>query len=211
MGHQAGDTEDMGKQYGRAFFERPPDDVALDLIGSLMRVRDGRGDHVVQVVETEAYGGSDDAASHAFSGPTSRCRVMFGPAGHLYVYRIYGVHWCVNVVTGAEGTASAVLLRAGAWCHRSSPPTGATDAASSLRGPGNLTRTLGITGDDNDVDCCGRSANRVAFYTGVRSDHPFDVSVSARVGVTRDIARPWRYFASGHRDVSRFVAGRLRR
>ena len=197
----------LGPRYDRDFFARAPDDVAHDLIGSLMTVRDDDGLVVVRVLEAEAYGGSDDAASHASGGPTPRCRVMFGPAGHLYVYRIYGVHWCVNVVTGDEGAASAVLLRAATLVHREASNRDRTPPGS-LRGPGNLTRALSITGADNGRDCCS-STERVAFHA---SNHPHrtPVSVSPRVGVTRNAQRPSRYFATGHPEVSRFNPARPR-
>ena len=197
-------------RYGRDFFAREPDEVALDLIGSLMLVRDQAGDVVVQVVEAEAYGGSDDAASHAFGGATPRCQVMFGPAGHLYVYRIYGVHWCMNVVTGADGVAGAVLVRAAAVHHRAAGDDARPDPLGSLRGPGNLTRALGISGVDSGLDCCSSTVGRVGFFADDAMNHRVDVSLSARVGVTRNAARRSRYFATGHPGVSRFVAGRPR-
>src|SRR5271154_5171866 len=101
----------VGAPLGREFFERGPDDVARALIGSLLVVRDSAREQVAMIVETEAYGGRSDPASHAFRGPTKRSAIMFGPAGYLYVYLIYGVHWCMNIVTQPAGTASAVLLR----------------------------------------------------------------------------------------------------
>jgi DNA-3-methyladenine glycosylase len=96
----------------REFFDRAVDDVAFDLVGAVVVVRGVEGSRRALIVETEAYGGADDPASHAFRGPTPRTAVMFGPAGHLYVYRSYGLHWCMNVVTGPGGVASAVLIRA---------------------------------------------------------------------------------------------------
>ena len=131
--------------YPRSFFERDPDVVARDLVGADVVIR--TAGHMVhaRILETEAYGGGDDPASHAFRGPTPRCAVMFGPAGFLYVYRSYGVHWCMNVVTESTGTASAVLLRAAEIY--SLPVDGAARDTKSLllSGPGNLTRGLGIT------------------------------------------------------------------
>ncbi len=114
------------------------------------------------VVEIEAYGGSDDPASHAFRGPTKRNEVMFGPPGYLYVYFIYGMHWCMNVVTGPVGDASAVLLRAGEMVV---PEAGGAERTVALRGPGNLTRGLGgITGLDNGLDCCGGGEDRYLTF-----------------------------------------------
>src|SRR5580704_2074486 len=127
----------------RRFFKRPPDAVAYDLVGSWLVLHDGDTERRARVVETEAYGGSDDPASHAFRGPTKRSEIMFGPAGYLYVYLIYGVHWCMNVVTGPSGTATAVLLRAAELIV---PRSGDGVETVALRGPGNLTRGLGSRG-----------------------------------------------------------------
>jgi DNA-3-methyladenine glycosylase len=134
------------KKYNRQFFERPADDVARDLVGSVLVLRDGDLEISALLVETEAYGGSDDPASHAYRGPTRRSAVMFGPPGYLYVYRIYGLHWCLNVVTGPEGSASAVLLRAAELLDSSGDDASRGERTTILRGPGNLTRGLGITG-----------------------------------------------------------------
>ncbi|MGH9019923.1 MAG: DNA-3-methyladenine glycosylase [Acidimicrobiales bacterium] len=187
----------MARRLGRPFFARAPDDVAADLVGRFLVVHYARRPTYARLVEVEAYAGRDDPASHAFRGPTPRTEVMFGPAGHLYVYRSYGVHWCVNVVTGTVGDASAVLLRAAEVVAGT-----ARDAAvlELLRGPGLLTRGLGITGDDNGLDCCARGS-RVSF-----ADAPGEVdarvSSSPRVGITRAVDRPSRYFLAGHPAVS---------
>ena len=145
----------MTGMFNRKFFERQPDQVASELIGSLMIVRTSDVHSIVRLVETEAYGGDDDEASHAFRGVSKRNASMFGPAGHLYVYRSYGVHWCVNVVTGESGMASAVLLRAAEIVRVGSPSMGVFEPGS-MRGPGNLTRALGITDDEDGSDCCSR-------------------------------------------------------
>ncbi|OHV41247.1 3-methyladenine DNA glycosylase [Parafrankia colletiae] len=96
----------------RHFYDRPVLAVARDLLGVTVR----HGPVALRVTEVEAYGGTDDPASHARRGPTPRSRVMFGPPGHAYVYFVYGMHWCFNVVCGPEGTAAAVLIRAGSVC-----------------------------------------------------------------------------------------------
>ena len=144
------------------------------------------------IVETEAYGGSDDPASHAFRGPTPRCEVMFGPAGFLYVYRSYGIHWCMNVVAQDEGSASAVLLRGAQIRTCADGDDTSLDPETLARGPGNLTRALGITGADNGADCCNGDA-RISFW---RSPHPPEIHVnrSTRVGVSRAQDRESRYF-----------------
>ncbi|AEH10573.1 MULTISPECIES: DNA-3-methyladenine glycosylase [Frankiaceae] len=135
----------------RRFYARPPLDVARDLLGARLC----RGGVVVRLTEVEAYGGRDDPASHAFRGPTPRCAVMFGPPGHLYVYFVYGMHWCVNIVCGPAGAAAAVLLRAGEVVE------GAADAvrgrahlrrAELARGPGRLARALAVDGSLNGAD-----------------------------------------------------------
>ncbi len=150
-----------------------------------MRVRVGDARVHVRLTETEAYGGSDDEASHAHGGRSARNSSMFGPAGHLYVYRIYGMHWCMNVVTGRVGQAGAVLLR--------SADVEGVDVASSLRGPGLLTRFLGVTGADDGVDCC-RADSRLSFHStgGVG-----EVLRSPRIGISRERERPSRYYLAG--------------
>jgi len=186
----------------RSFFERSSDDVAFDLVGSWLVLHDGARSTRVLIVETEAYGGSDDPASHAFRGPTKRNEIMFGPAGYLYVYLIYGMHWCMNVVTGPSGDASAVLLRAGVLYE----PTSKGDEAESgaLRGPGNLTRGLGITGADNGLDCSGGNGRYLTFHQSRQLSWP--TRPSKRIGITREVDRPSRYFLEGHRAVSKTPA-----
>ena len=188
----------------RAFFERNPDVVARDLIGVLMTVRRPEGPVTVRIVETEAYGGEDDEASHAYRGRTTRNGVMFGPAGHLYVYLIYGVHWCMNVVTRGDTEASAVLLRAAELVTPIGVGLRATssrDVAAMLRGPGNLTKALGVTGVDDGIDCC-RVKSRVIFR---RASEGWEgtVSRSTRIGISRGQGRLSRYFLDSHPAVSR--------
>jgi len=158
--------------------------------------------------------GSDDPASHAYRGSTPRCAVMFGPPGFLYVYRSYGIHWCMNVVTEASGTASAVLLRAaqviGVATGDAAPPQ---ERPGLLSGPGNLTRGLGVTGDDNARDCCGESGGRVSFHglpgdvaSGRIGRSHESVSLegrNARRGTSSKAIRPFRVTARGCREESR--------
>lgn len=151
------------------------------------------------LVETEAYA-ADDPASHAFGGPTRRNASMFGPPGHLYVYRSYGVHWCANVVCGAEGIGSAVLLRALEPTHgldEMRARRGLADPALLAAGPGRLTQALGLS-DENDGDDLTAPPYRL-----VPRREPVAVVASTRVGISRATERPWRYSLAGSTFVSR--------
>src|SRR5215475_10108979 len=148
----------------RSFFNRPVLRVARDLLGTLL-VRDlGRGRRLTgRIVEVEAYDGERDRASHAFRGRTPRTEVMFGEPGHAYVYFIYGMHCCLNAVTGAEGTASAVLIRAlaPAGGERWMDP-GRSPAGRIASGPGRLTRAFAIDRTLNRADLCAPGALSIA-------------------------------------------------
>ncbi|HVN26724.1 MAG TPA: DNA-3-methyladenine glycosylase [Candidatus Paceibacterota bacterium] len=164
----------------KAFFDRPAVDVARDLIGAYV-VRRHRGRTLaVMITETEAYDGPRDRASHAHRGLTPRTRPMFGPAGVLYVYFTYGMHWLMNVVTGPEGYPAAVLIRAGRFAD---PKTG---AVRELKGPALLARYLHIDGSAS-----GRKAARPTGIwfedRGVRIARSA-ISASRRIGV--DYAGP---------------------
>jgi DNA-3-methyladenine glycosylase len=177
--------------------------VARDLIGCTLVVDSGSPDVVVaRIVETEAYLGLADPASHAYRGPTPRSAVMFGPPAHLYVYFTYGMHHCANVVTEIDGVAGAVLLRAAAVqggletvARRRgegvSPP-------ALLRGPGNLCRGLGITRADNGGDLLD-PASRLRIEP--RVERP-PIGVSTRVGVRLAADRPQRFTWQGDPAVS---------
>jgi DNA-3-methyladenine glycosylase len=170
-------------------------EVARALVGWTFLV-DGVGG---VIVETEAYA-PEDPASHAFAGPTRRNAVMFGEPGHLYVYRSYGIHWCANVVCGAEGVGSAVLLRA-------LEPTEGLDAMRTRRrledrrllasGPGRLTQALGLTGGNDGDDLMSAPYSLVALL------EPVEVVASTRIGISRGVERPWRFSLAGSSFVSR--------
>lgn len=199
-------------------------DVAPLALGGVLRVRDDDGRVVaVRLTEVEAYEGSTDPGSHAFRGPTPRTAPMFGPPGRLYVYFTYGVHWCANVVCGADGTASALLLRAGevieggevAREHRMTgrmPGRVRTDA-DLARGPANLARCVGLTGEDSGLafDPDGRAALELPA-TPV---DPADVRTGPRVGVSGiggdGSMHPWRYWIAGEPSVSAYRAAVTRR
>jgi len=159
----------------------------------------------VRLTEVEAYAGSRDPGSHAFRGRTPRAAVMFGPAGHAYVYFTYGMHWCVNVVCGVEGQAAAVLLRAGEVVEgldeatRRRPRSRPCDLA---RGPARLTKALGITGADTGSWLLG--GDRLRLLEGVRVP-PGQIASGPRVGVAGDgAARPWRFWIGGDPTVSAY-------
>jgi DNA-3-methyladenine glycosylase len=178
--------------------------VARDLIGCGLVVDPGTPGRVVaRIVETEAYEGRDDPASHAFRGPTKRSAVMFGPAAHLYVYFTYGMHYCANVVTDADGVAGAVLLRA-ASVEEGEPIAVArrgtgTSTAALLRGPGNLCRGLGITRSDDGTDLLA-PGSRVHIERRA-ADPP--ITVSTRIGIRVAADRPLRFTWLGDPAVSR--------
>ncbi len=162
--------------------------VAEALIGATLTTEGPEGQTSVTITEAEAYGGSDDPASHAWRGQTARNSPMFGPAGTLYVYRSYGIHWCLNVVTGAVGDPQAVLIRAGIP-HQGQElivqRRGRLDHLAD--GPGKLTQALGI---DGSMDGC--HFERVESLSIVAPKRAPTVVWKPRVGLTRAIERPWR-------------------
>ena len=172
------------------FFARDVHVVAREIIGALLTV-DGVGGLVVEV---EAYQ-QDDPASHSFPGPTKRNATMFGPAGHVYVYRSYGIHWMLNLVCGARpGPASAVLVRAleptiGLELMRERRG-GASDLLL-CSGPGRLGQALGV-GPELDGERVGGSRVSVVPPAALA-----DVVTAPRVGITRAVEQPWRYLSAG--------------
>ncbi len=179
----------------------PVDQVAPTLLNTLLVV----GDRVGRVVEVEAYGGAEDPASHAWRGPTRRNAAMFGPAGRLYVYRSYGLHWCANVVVGDEGQGAAVLLRGlepVAGIDRMRLARGERHRLHDLtNGPGKLCAALGITGDDDGSDLSAPGSRVQLCSDGTAP--PSSPMVSARVGISRGIERPWRFAVPDNPFVSR--------
>lgn len=177
--------------------------MARDLVGCKLVVDAGGPDAVVaRIVETEAYLGLADPASHAFRGPTQRSAVMFGPPAHLYVYLTYGMHHCSNVVTERDGVAGAVLLRAAAvekgFATVASRRGPGIAAAAMLRGPGNLCRGLGITRAEDGIDLLD-PASRV--HIEGRVDRP-PITVGTRVGVRLAAERLLRFTWRGDPAVS---------
>jgi len=174
-----------GRRAGRAFFDRPADRVARDLLGATFSVRSGESVRSVRIVETEAYL-RNDPASHAFRGPTARNRSMFSRPGTLYVYRIHQVV-CANLVTRR---GEAALLRAGA-------ADGVPPATAS--GPGRLCRFLGITRDDDGEDTV--AGERVAVW--LRGTRAKAIRTGTRVGIRKAAQRPLRFALEDEAAVSR--------
>ena len=187
-----------------AFYERDTVTVAKDLLGCLLVHRDGAGTTMGWIVEDEAYLRGDPAA-HSFRGETKRNCVMFGPAGHAYIYRIYGLHLCVNVVTGEEGAGEAVLIRAlepAAGIDRMQVRRGIDDPVSLASGPGKLTQALGITMDLNGTSLSDGPL-RVRSPANPPEPRPEDIVQTTRVGITKAADLPLRFYLKGSRYVSR--------
>ncbi len=179
----------------RSFFDRSVHKVAPEMIGATLLI-DGVGGTIVEV---EAYHHTDPAA-HSYIGRTERNAVMFGPAGYAYVYRSYGIHWCLNFVCEEEGSASAVLIRA----------IGPTQGLATMRrrrgsheeralcsGPGKLCEALGVTQKHN-----GLPLDRAPFELRARNAIP-DVIVGVRIGITKAVEKPWRYGLKGSPFLSK--------
>ncbi len=199
---------------GPDWFVRDVLDVAPDLLGARLRVEDRAGVVVVRLTEVEAYRGEDDPGSHAFRGRTARNAAMFGPGGRLYVYFTYGMHWCVNLVCGSEGSAAAVLLRAGevvegidlAWSRRPA----ARRTVDLARGPARLAQALGLTGADDGAPLGAPDGVRRIDLT-LPTDAAQPVARGPRVGVAGpggdQVAFPWRFWVPGEPTVSAYRAG----
>ena len=179
----------------RDFFARSVHEVAPDLIGTTLLFNGVGG----EIVELEAYHHTDPAA-HSYRGPTQRNAVMFGPPGFAYVYRSYGIHWCLNFVCEEEGSASAVLIRA------LRPLTGLatmrrrrrlTDERLLCSGPGRLCEALKITGAHN-----GLALDAPPFELRARATIP-DIVKGVRIGITKAAEKPWRYGIAGSRFLSK--------
>lgn len=205
-----------GEPLGAEFYGRPAQEVARDLLGRVLFSTVGGHVTAARIVETEAYTGPDDPASHAAAriGRTARNASMFSAGGHAYVYLIYGVHWCLNMVTGPAGFPSAVLVRAvepmlgvevmrrrrGAGARSGQPGDGPLDGRRLTGGPARLAEALGVTGelDGHPLD---QEPLELLDVPGWRP--PPDITVGPRIGVTRARERPLRYHVTGNRWVSR--------
>ena len=193
----------------RARLALPARVLAPRLLGAVVRSTAGGGEVAVRLTEVEAYEGGDDPASHAFRGSTARTAVMFGPAGHLYCYFTYGMHWCANIVCGADGVASAVLLRAGEVVRGTELAAVRRPAARTqvelARGPARLAACLGLGRSQNGVDLCDESAPVVLESMPPR--RPRGVVNGPRVGISSAQERPWRFWLPNEPSVSAFRTG----
>jgi DNA-3-methyladenine glycosylase len=183
------------KPLTRRFFDRPVLEVARDIIGATLMVGSCGG----RIVEVEAYHHTDPAA-HSYIGPTPRNAVMFGPPGFVYVYRSYGIHWCMNFVCEAEGSASAVLLRAiepteglGLMRRR----RGVAEPRNLCSGPGKVCEALGITRDHN-----GLAIDAAPFALTAR-EGDVEVVRGVRIGITKAVEKPWRFGLKGSAFLSK--------
>jgi DNA-3-methyladenine glycosylase len=207
----------------RDFFARPSVEVAPDLLGCVLEHETADGLVAVELTEVEAYAGRSDPASHAYRGKTARNAVMFGPPGHAYVYFTYGMHFCVNMVClGEEGSASAVLLRAGRViagedlaCARRTRGSTAIAPRDLARGPARLCQALGIDRSQNGADMVS-AGSPLRMLSG--AGHPARSAVLAprdglpatprrivtgpRVGVSSAAEIPWRFWYDGDPTVS---------
>lgn len=191
----------MQEPVHRDWLARPSHEVAPELLGCLLTSTHPDGLVTVRITEVEAYSGSDDPASHAFGGQSARNAVMFGEAGHAYVYLSHGIHWCLNVVTGDPGRASGVLLRAGevvegedvAQRRRGERVT----HRGLARGPGCLGQALGVHGSLSGADLLGPGPLHLTTGTV-----PVKVAAGPRVGVSRAADVAWRFWAEGDPTVS---------
>jgi len=180
---------DAAARLPRSFYVRRTVDVARDLLGKVIR----HGSASAKIVETEAYLGTDDAAAHSARGMTPRTRVIFGPPGHAYVYLIYGMHYCLNIVAEPEGVAGCVLIRA------VEPTRDMAGTALPSDGPGKLTRALGITLKHYGVDL---TRGPITLHDPPDRE-AFKIGISPRIGISQAAELPLRFYIRGNRFVSR--------
>jgi DNA-3-methyladenine glycosylase len=187
----------------------PADEVARSLLGCWLVCERPEGTVALRLTEVEAYSGSGiDPAAHSHRGPTPRAAIMFGPPGRLYVYFSYGVHWCANVVVGAEGDGEAVLLRAGEIVAGEQLARSRRPAARSARdlagGPARLTQALAIGRDDLATDLLSADS-AIRLHRG--GPVPAAISTGPRVGISVATDLPWRFWETDAPSVSVFRAG----
>jgi len=191
-----------GRVLPRAFYRRDSREVAVALLNKVLVGADGRSG---RIVETEAYCGALDPAAHTYRGKTARNATMFGPAGHLYVYFSYGMHWCCNAVCGETGEGIAVLLRAlapltGLEAMRLARPKARRDR-DLCSGPARLTQAMGIAGRHDGIDLVTGTGGFRIVDDG--TPPPREPVSTGRVGISRAIGEPWRWYVPGDVNVSR--------
>lgn len=194
----------------RSFYSRPAPNVAKDLLGKILVRKIGSRILSGKIVEVEAYR-QDDPASHAYRGKTKRNQVMFGRAGHLYVYFTYGMHFCANVVAGKEGTGEAVLIRAIEPLKgmvQMKRDRGSTDVRhlqdarllnNLTNGPAKLCQAFGIQRENNGTDLL---ADEI-YLAGDERVPPSKIGTSSRIGITNGKEKKWRFFVKGNEWVSK--------
>jgi DNA-3-methyladenine glycosylase len=193
----------VGRILRRDFYNRETEIVARELLGTILECRTEDGIASGVIVETEAYIGEHDLACHAAAGRTKRTEPLYGPPGNAYVYFIYGMHWCINAVTRAEGLPSAVLIRAlepleGLSLMRARRPKARSDRELT-NGPGKLCAALGI---DRRMNALPLQRYPLVIRNGVAVADS-DVVVTPRIGITQAADWPLRYFVRGNAHVSR--------
>ena len=189
------------RRLGRAFYRRDPRVVAPELLGKVLV----RGALAARIVEVEAYCGAEDPGSHAFRGMTKRNATMFGPAGHLYVYFTYGMHWCANAVCGDDGVGVAVLLRAAEplegldamWARRPK----AKRERDLLAGPARLCQAFDLTGVEDGCDLVAASHGVTVVDDG--TPPPSAPVVGPRIGLSGGADLPWRWCTPGSLHLSK--------
>lgn len=183
----------------------PAAEVAPGLLGMVLRRHHPRGVVSVLITEVEAYDGANDPASHAYRGRTARNEAMFGPAGVLYVYRSHGLHWCANVVTGPDGVASAVLLRAGRLLEGAAlarERRGDRVSERDLtRGPGRLCQALDLSGEQYGADLLAGGPVSLEFREPPAARL---IRSGPRIGVSKAAEVPWRFWIDGEPSVSAY-------
>ncbi|HUQ48228.1 MAG TPA: DNA-3-methyladenine glycosylase [Gemmatimonadaceae bacterium] len=199
----------MGRILSRDFYDRETEIVAREMLGAIIECSTPEGLASAMIVETEAYIGEHDLACHAAAGRTRRTSLLYGPPGFSYVYFIYGMHWCFNAVTRAEGMPSAVLVRA------VQPVSGKSlmrlrrgDKPREIdltNGPGKLCEALGITGAMNGISL---RCKPLVIREG-RSVSADEIETTPRIGISRAVDWPLRYIIRGNPYVSRFPRANL--
>ena len=190
----------ISRKLPRSFYDRPTLQVAKDILGTAITFRTKQASLSARIVEVEAYIGEDDPACHAACGPTERNRVMFGRPGFSYVYFIYGMYHCFNIVTERDGFPAAVLVRAaepigGIESMRELSPKGKADLI--LSGPGKFCRSFGLTRDHSGVDLTGRT-----LYLTEGEGERDEIITSQRIGIKAGAELPYRFYLADSNAVS---------